>query len=109
MTRKIDDKEYHLLKHLLSLVSDNVANFELPGVVEDMQDGGMGSIQFGNRNGRSFGRDIVQVKYIDRDGVPVFITLVEDDQGALLELEFWKVNFEKLLEFPTPTQVVFQK
>jgi hypothetical protein len=109
MTRKLDEKEYHLIKHLLSLVSDKRGNIELPVFVEDMNDGGMGSIQFGSRNGRCFGRDVVQVKYIDRDDVPVFITLIEDDQGALFELEFWKVNFEKLVEFPTPTQVVFQK
>jgi hypothetical protein len=105
MTRKLNEKEMVLIKHLLHIAKDDRVSIKLPELIEVMQDGEMGSIQFGSRNGRSFGKDIVQVKYVDQDSIPVFITLIEDNHGALFELEFWKVNFSKLIEFPSPTQV----
>src|SRR4249920_2686084 len=105
MNRALNDQESTLLKHLLNLVHDSRAQSKLPEFIEVMDDGGMGSIQFGDRLGRTFGRDIVQVKYIDTDNTPVFITLIEDNFGALFELEFWKVDNSKLLTYPSINQV----
>lgn len=88
---------------MLMLADDNRSDTDLPQLVQDMDDGGMGSIQFGRRADRKFGRDIVQVRYIDLDNTPIFITLIEDSSGDLFELEFWKVDNSRLLKYPPPS------
>jgi hypothetical protein len=41
----------------------------------------------------------------DSDNVEVLITLTIDQDGRLFELDIWKVNFDKLIEFPTPEKI----
>ena len=109
MFRRIKNEELQLTRHLLGLVNDRRASESLPEFIEEMNDGGMGSIQFGDRSGRAFGRDIVQVKYIDSDNVPVLITLIDDNVGELFELEFWKVDNNRLINYPVPKQVTIEQ
>ena len=73
--------------------------------VVDMQDGGMGSIRFIGSEPRSFGRAIVEAKYVDSDGVLVSIAVNADNRGQLLELDFWKVDFSPLRRYPKPSDV----
>jgi len=70
--------------------------------VRDMDDGGMGSLQFAGGEHRSSGSCLVEAKYLDRDGVPVSIALNADTNGLLYELDMWKVDFASLQEYPDP-------
>ena len=71
-------------------------------VVEDMQDGGMGSIRFLSRNEeRHPGDTVAEAEYTDEDGVLVIIALNTDDGGGLYELDFWKVDFSPLRRYPS--------
>ena len=75
--------------------------------VEQMPDGGMGSLRFLQENGpsRSIGREIAEATYVDEDGVPVEISINVDKDGELFELDMWKADFSPLLRFPEPSQV----
>jgi len=76
-------------------------------LVEDMQDGGMGSIRFlstGNNHPTSC-KALAEAEYIDDDGVLVSIVLNGDDSGALSELDFWKVDFSPLNRYPLPSDL----
>ncbi len=75
--------------------------------VEDMQDGGMGSIRFIDYSsvGRHLGNVIAEAEYADDDGVLVSIALNTDTSGWLYELDFWKVDFSPLLRYPSPSDL----
>ena len=70
-------------------------------IVQDMSDGGMGSIRFKNST-PPVGREIAEAEYLDQDGVIVRITLNLDRDGGLFEVDFWKVDFSPLLRYPKP-------
>jgi hypothetical protein len=78
-------------------------------VVEEMRDGGMGSLSLvpkgleGTR--RSFGKQLVLGDFTDTDGVSVSVTVNVDSKGTLYELDVWKVNFTSLLKWPDPSAV----
>ena len=71
-------------------------------LVEDMQDGGMGSVRFLATGAaqRHLGRAVAQAEYVDEDGVPVNITINVDRDGQLYEIDFWKVDFSPLKRYP---------
>ena len=76
-------------------------------LVEDMQDGGMGSIRFlpsGNA-ARRYGGAIAEAQYIDEDGVLVIIVLNVDRDGELYEIDFWKVDFSPLKRYPRVSDI----
>lgn len=103
--RLLRPEEIALVEHL---AADAAAawNFER-ALVEDMEDGGMGSIRFLGKDGHGhrFGKVYSECEYRDVDGVTVLITLVVDRQGYPFELDFWKVDFLSLKRFPTKDQV----
>lgn len=68
----------------------------------------MGSISLGG-NVNGYAGDLIQAEYVDIDDTPVVITLTQDTDGQLLDLDFWKVDFTKLLEYPTPDRLIFGK
>ena len=67
-----------------------------------MSDGDMGSIRFNSSPPRAMGKQIVETEYADSDGVLVSIALNIDTQGRLYELDFWKVDFAPLKQYPKP-------
>ncbi len=71
-------------------------------LVEDMQDGGMGSVRFlaPGAAKRHFGMAVAQAEYVDEDGVPVYITINVDREDHLFEIDFWKVDFSPLKRYP---------
>src|SRR5262249_62388455 len=77
--------------------------------VEQMKDGGMGSISLVPKGlegaSRSFGRQLVLGEFTDSDGVPVSVALNVDSQGRLYELDIWKANFTSVLTWPNPSAV----
>jgi len=72
--------------------------------VEEMNDGGMGSLRFLTKNGekRIFGDQIAQIQLLDVDGIPLSITVNIDQEGDIFELDIWKVDFSPLKQFPLP-------
>ena len=66
----------------------------------------MGSISLGG-NVDAYAGDLVQAEYVDEDGTTVVITLTKDENGQLLDLDFWKTDFSKLLVYPTPDKLIF--
>ena len=75
-------------------------------LVQDMQDGGMGSIQFHRQTSdeRRFGKEIAEGTFRDNDGVLVSVTLNLDQFGELFELDVWKVDFSPLVRYPEPSE-----
>ena len=104
--RPIDSKERDLVPALLDGVFPAVkTEQDLSHTrVQDMADGGMGSILFASSDPepRHFGKVVAEAEYIDQDGVPVSITVNLDSKGDLFEVDFWKVDFTPLLRYPGP-------
>ncbi|RYY65682.1 MAG: hypothetical protein EOO12_06305 [Chitinophagaceae bacterium] len=100
--RPIRQDEQALIEHLLLQIGAGSA-YHIPGEVEDLDDGGMGSIQL-SRNGQHAG-DLVKVNYIDEDGQAVLIVLTRNQFDELFDLDIWKVDFTPLRRFPKPGQV----
>lgn len=96
MQRKITEHEKTLIQFLIKKSGET---YDIPELVTELKDGGMGSIQFSSG---SYSRDIVQMKYIDIDNMPVVVTLTENQLNQLFELDIWKINFSPLKQFPTP-------
>jgi hypothetical protein len=107
-TRKIRENEKALIVFLLESLGLNVADFPISEDVFEYEGGKMGSISL-NNNPDSYAGDLVQVEYTDTDGTPVLITLTVDDQGELLDLDFWKTDFSKLLKYPSVEEIIFRE
>ncbi len=65
----------------------------------------MGSVEFIRPEPRSFGKALVDAQYLDSDGVLVVITINSDKSGELFELDFWKVDFSALKQYPRPSDL----
>jgi hypothetical protein len=76
-------------------------------LVEDMEDGGMGSVRFVSRSQRrrALGDAVAEAEYTDEDGVLVHIVINTDDDGELYELDSWKVDFAPLRRYPGPSDI----
>ncbi len=79
-------------------------------LVEDMSDGGMGSIRFlkPNESERRFGKAVAKAEYTDEDGVLVSIALNVDRDGDLYEVDFWKVDFSPLKRYPRASDIIIE-
>ncbi len=105
--RKIREEERLVLKFLLEKLGKNtevVNNIEL---VDNYEGGIMGSIGLGTPDAIYAG-DLIRVEYVDSDGTDVVITLTEDTENQLLDLDFWKIDFSKLQEYPTPEKIIIK-
>lgn len=108
MARAIRENEITLLHYLLKEAHLNPNNYSFATEVDEYEGGVMGSIGIGQPDA-VYAVDIIQVEYIDVDGTEVIITLTQDTEGRLLDLDFWKVDFSKLIEYPTPEKVRIKK
>jgi len=98
-TRKIRDNEKALITFLLESLNLDLADYPISEDVFEYEGGKMGSISLNNKPDSYVGD-------IDTDGIPVVITLTEDDNGQLLDLDFWKNDMSKLLKYPSVDEVV---
>ena len=106
--RKLRDNERDLIAAMLKRTPhDELIDRLNACCVEDMLDGGMGSIRFTDESGaeRRLGEAIAEADYIDEDGVLVSIVLNTDTSGRLYEVDFWKVDFSPLRRYPSPSDV----
>lgn len=103
--RRLKNHEIEILKKILS--SNNSLNSILDEVisgadsylVEEMNDGGMGSLKFAsNEKDRKLGKTIGEIELQDADETPVLISLNLDSKGNLFELDVWKVDFSPVIK-----------
>lgn len=105
--RKIRENEKTLINFLLQKLELNLAEYPINEDVEEYEGGKMGSISMGNPDVSPYAGDLIQANYVDSDGTDVVITLTIDANNQLLDLDFWKVDFSKLLTYPKPEDLVF--
>jgi hypothetical protein len=103
--RCIKTEEKDLILFLLLKAGLKTENYDLPENVEEYEGYVMGSIGLGNPDIAAYDGDIIQAKYLDTDNIPVIITLTKDTNGQLLDLDFWKEDFSKLLKYPLPSEL----
>jgi hypothetical protein len=69
--------------------------------VEQMDDGGMGSLLFVSyKPNRKFSDVVADFQFNDADGIPVLASLNIDEDGALFELDMFKADFSPLQRLP---------
>ena len=75
--------------------------------VEEMSDGGMGSLRFSLQDGRPrrLGERLSDAEFTDGDGVPIMVGTNLNDCGELYELDIWKVDFSPVVQFPSVGEV----
>lgn len=105
--RKIRENEKALITFLLQKLDLNLSEYPINEDVEEYEGGKMGSISMGNPDVSPYAGDLIQANYVDSDGTDVVITLTIDANNQLLDLDFWKVDFSKLLTYPKPEDLVF--
>ncbi len=103
--RTIRENEMTLVRHLLKLAGLDPDSINIPTEVEEYEGGKMGSINFTDFNKAPYLNDLVQVIYIDSDQTPVVITLTQNSEHEILDMDFWKKDFSKLITYPTPEKV----
>ena len=91
-----------------TIVEDQVLAKIPDALVEDLVDGGMGSVRFhaARQGKRGFGRQIGEATFVDEDGVVVSATLNLDQHGDLFELDLWKVDNSPLRRYPNANNIV---
>jgi hypothetical protein len=92
---------------LLDKLNLSITEYPINEDVEEYEGGIMGSISMGNPDVSPYDGDLIQANYIDTDGTAVVITLTKDTNNQLLDLDFWKVDFSKLIIYPTPENLTF--
>jgi hypothetical protein len=106
--RKLLPREVRIIEALAeSAFPDDGERGLAKALVEDMNDGAMGSLRFlgVERQDRHAARTIGEAEYVDEDGTVVSIALIVDEAGEPFELDFWKVDFSKLLKYPEPHEL----
>jgi len=107
--RKIRENERNLIVFLLEKLNLGLENYPINEDVEEYEGGVMGSIGMGNPDTSPYAGDLIQANYVDSDGIAVVITLTKDTNNQLLDLDFWKVDFSKLITYPTPKDLSFNE
>ena len=107
--RKIRENERNLIVFLLEKLHLNPNDFSINEDVEEYEGVVMGSIGMGNPEISPYTGDLIQANYVDSDGTDVVITLTQDANNQLLDLDFWKVDFSKLVTYPTPENLSFDE
>jgi hypothetical protein len=99
MQRQIRQEEKDLIAFMIAHLPEGKGNFVIPEQVNELADGGMGSLQI-NERGAHY-KDLTQMEYTDVDGQKALITLTENGNGELFDLDIWKVDFSTLKKFPS--------
>ena len=105
--RKIRQNEKKLILFLLEKLNLSLIEYPINEDVEEYEGGVMGSIGMGYPDASPYAGDLIQANYVDSDGIAVVITLTKDANNQLLDLDFWKVDFSKLITYPTPENLSF--
>lgn len=101
--RKLRQEEYDLIVFLLKnkLKFVHLINGLSEQLVEEMDDGGMGSLRFVSpKTQRRFGQEIAEATFPDEDNIPVSFAINLDEGGDLYELDVFEADFSLLKRFP---------
>jgi hypothetical protein len=93
MPRPLKPEERDLIAFILGYRSNFPAQDDL---VEEMNDGGMGSLRFVGTQDRRLGSRVGSAEFNDADGILVSVALNLDQHEELFELDIWKVDFSPL-------------
>ncbi|MNK09254.1 hypothetical protein D3C87_272070 [compost metagenome] len=102
MSRKLKEEEKALIKWMVKdtdkgdVIIKNLENY----LVDEMDDGGMGSLHVVGNEDRIFGRELAKGDFSDIDGMPVFISVDLDTNDDFYELDVFKADFSALKKFP---------
>ena len=105
--RSLKKEEIDLIAYMLKdkpdfefFVKNDLAN----SIVEEMNDGGMGSLKFLSvKNANSIMKDeVAKIDLHDVDGIPLFISINTNADNDIYELDVFKADFSPLKEFPIP-------
>jgi hypothetical protein len=109
MVRRLRNEEKALIaKMFRDLPAATVLSHSIEeAVVQDMRDGGMGSLRFVRlaQDKAHFGRQICAATFADDDGLPVSITINLDQSGHIFEFDLFKADGSPLKRFPRPCDV----
>lgn len=105
--RPIRQNERDLIEFLLKELNLDPKDYPVDEYVDEYEGGKMGSISLGG-DVDGYLEDLIQVEYIDSDEIPVVITLTKDNKNHLLDLDFWKIDFSKLIDYPTPDRIILK-
>ncbi|MDZ7897792.1 MAG: hypothetical protein U5N85_07150 [Arcicella sp.] len=109
-TRKIRENERVLIEFMLEKIGFTTQDYPICEDVFEYEGGKMGSISLGvDNNPDDYDVDLIQVQYADSDNITVIITLTKNKRNQLLDLDFWKEDFSKLILYPTPDKVVVKE
>ncbi len=78
-------------------------------LVQDMNDGGMGSLRFAGAEARKFGGKVAEAEFKDEDGMLVMAALHVDLSGNLFELDMFKGDFKPLISIPAVESMSIRK
>lgn len=104
--RRPSVSEVRLLRLLVARASDLrlAPDWQESLRVRTMADGEMGSLALtcgqALQASRDIGRRAAEVQFEDADGVTVVASLNVDQEGQLLELDMWKLDFSPLVRIP---------
>ncbi|WP_367866511.1 hypothetical protein [Pedobacter sp. WC2423] len=70
-------------------------------LVEEMKDGGMGSLRVVSEKNKVYFKDLARVELLDKDGVALWISIHLDTNYDFFELDIWKVDYSPLIRFPS--------
>ena len=105
--RPIRQNEWDLIEFLLKQLNLDPKDYPVDEYVDEYEGGKMGSISLGG-DVDAYLEDLIQVEYIDSDETAVVITLTKDEKNHLLDLDFWKIDFSKLIDYPTPDRIILK-
>ncbi|MFM7856151.1 MAG: DUF6984 family protein [Pseudanabaena sp.] len=112
--RLLKTEEASLIKALL-MTNSKIAEIIVPTLdttfVENMDDGGMGSLLFiscTDDSNRKLGKTLAEAEFLDEDQVPVCVQLNLDNHNQLFELDIWKVDYSPVSRWPNLEQIVIK-
>jgi hypothetical protein len=104
--RRLKKEELDLITEMLENKSVAAQIIDrLPGrFVDEMDDGGMGSLRFvsDSEKSRKFGKEVASISLFDVDGIPLSFSINLDEDGDIFELDVFKADFSRLKTFPVP-------
>ena len=107
--RPLRASERALLERMLSASPATLPLLEtiVGAIVQDMNDGGMGSLRFWQKDGenRRFGGMPVEAHFRDADGMLVIASVIVDQTGAVYELDLWTGDGSPLMRIPEPHEI----
>ena len=105
--RTIREEEKQIIQFLLAKLNTNEIEYPISIIVEEYEGSHMGSINLSNPNTELYDSDLIQAEYTDADKIPVVLSLTKDKNNQLLDLDFWKSDFSRLVKYPKPEDLMF--